>query len=426
MSSFVFIFRLRQNNLNKYDEKLRKIHRLLANGNMIGNVAVECGICDLILQGFDKTDYNEHISTILNLITRYLAKAKLYQFFKNDGAIKIINSMVKHPKNANLQAAGCYAIRALAFIRPVAVELVGEIYKIYDVLKEAMIKHPQSEEVQKAAISVIWGLNRIDYCSRILWTKGFARLVLVSLKHHRQKGKIQEYGIQALTEFKYPYSLVRLGCIEMLLDAIESHSQRETLMIAAMKLMRHLASYRSNTIALVNHDAPTIFVDYAATVLHSPERTRHGQDVRVQILGLLYRFSQKDELLNRLSVSKVSNVFQAFLDECNPDAPKSKNLLVNIVMAIKGFGDSEKFVRHFLTSRLILNIVNLGNDLILIPGKESEVALVLSTLTTFSKTLVECRQSIQSESAHLLLTIRQKFKHHHVYQKAMDLDELFN
>lgn len=366
----------------------------------------------LILEIFSKYPYDKHLTASCLQIIRYF-QGDLNKFFIMGAGVEILRKMNDFKTNEEIQAGGCYSIRTLGRCRANAIKFVSSTYKVQDILKQAMQTHQGIAEVQKAAASAIWCLCSAEEANKVLWEEGLPINLIESLQVHRKAAKVQEYGLQALKQFDYQYSLVRMGAATVTIDALKHHAQTPSVIVVALKVLRKFCCYNSNTETLALLDAPKLVVQ---VLQMSPRNTK----LQFVGLGTIYQMSGVDRLRLMLVRAHVGRIFNNVIDTTKFVNGRQKATIPHTLLCIGRMTKTEYNVRQFLGIGLHNKLTEVAQKLLEL--RDDELASkVIEILINFCETLVEARQPISTRVKPVLDVILRTRQYGPLYNNATKL-----
>lgn len=368
----------------------------VSNGAKLMKAGVDKVILDLFREYPPSLENSKYVKNFLVKIIRYL-EGDLVKFFRDGAGVEIVRTLEEYEEDFNVQSNCLFALRTLGKSRPNAILLVSEELRVEDILKRVMDKYDGKEKVQSAALSTILCLASTEQANEVLWEADIVGYIVGSMRKHPTNPKIQEYGLAAIGEFDFQYSLVRLGVHKLAIEVLRNFPQKPNILIKAFKTLRKMCIYPSNCAVLAQHNVPQ---EVVISLLKTPQHPTF----QISGIGLIYFMATNDELRTLLAKASVGRVFINLFDLCNHETQQFKEVVPRCLLALERLTVLESSVRSFLGTNLYKKLAQVALDL-LQQNDIKHVCKILKLLSLTCDVLIEARQPIKFVTQNLIQTI---------------------
>jgi len=213
-------------------------------------------IIDTMVRRFKASELQVHCLSMFQSLTAADNDCKL-AVANAGGILPIVTAMKMNANHETVQSLACWVLSNLATHAEVKREVgiqSGAVPKIID----AMLKYPDSVEVQQWACRALWSLSVALEIKTIIVNEFGIEALLRAMEMHRSVGIVQERACATVSNLasKSPINcskLVRAGCVDSIKVAMETHpfstNVQEKASMALHKIIEHGSSQNQDIAA---------------------------------------------------------------------------------------------------------------------------------------------------------------------------------
>jgi len=213
-------------------------------------------IIDTMVRHFKASELQVHCLSMFQSLSAVDNNYKL-AIANAGGILPIVTAMKMNASHETVQSLACWVLSNLATHAEVKREVgiqSGAVPKIID----AMLKYPDSVEVQQWACRALWSLSVAQEIKTIIVDELGIEALLRAMEIHRNVSIVQERACATMSNLasKNPVNcskLVRAGCVDSIKVAMETHpfsaNVQEKASLALHKIIEHGSSQNKDVVA---------------------------------------------------------------------------------------------------------------------------------------------------------------------------------